>query len=109
MGKPIGGGQQTGAASAAVPSAGVNGKRLGLVTHYFPKVNAAVIKLENDGLKVGERIRIKGATTDLEFDISSLQIDRKPVESAEKGQHIGLSVSERVRCRDEVYKISPTE
>jgi hypothetical protein len=41
------------------------GKEIGAVTHFFDKISVAVIKLKA-GLKAGEKIRIKGATTDFE-------------------------------------------
>ncbi len=76
---------------------------IGIVTHYFPKVKAAVIKLKKP-LTVGDTIQIKGHTTDFKQSISSLQIDRVPIQSAKKGQEIGLLVISRVRQHDVVYK-----
>lgn len=76
---------------------------LGVVTHYFPKVQAAVIKLKAP-LLVGESIKIKGHTTDFTQPITSMQIDHVPVNEAKKGQEIGLLVKSRVRQHDTVYK-----
>lgn len=76
---------------------------IGVVTHYFPHVRAAVIKLKAP-LKVGDIIKIKGHTTDFTQSITSLQIDRIPIAEAKKGQEIGLLVDSRVRQHDEVYK-----
>ena len=73
------------------------------MTHYFPKVRAAVIKLKAP-LSIGDTIKIKGHTTDFKQAISSLQIDRVPINSAKKGQEIGLLVDSRVRQHDAVYK-----
>jgi len=78
-------------------------KILGIVTHYFPKVNAAVIKLKAP-LSVGDTIKIKGHTTDLTQRISSMQINRVSIESAKKGQEIGLLVDSRVRQHDVVQR-----
>jgi len=79
-------------------------KVIGAITHYFPHVQAAVIKLKAP-LSVGETIKIKGHTTDFTQTISSLQIDRVPVNSAKTGQEIGLLVNSRVRQHDLVYKV----
>jgi putative protease len=79
-------------------------KVVGVITHYFPKVNAAVIKLKT-GLGVGDTIKIKGHTTDFTQVISSLQIDHVPVNSAQKGQEVGLLVNSRVRQHDIVTKV----
>ncbi|MBL7151958.1 MAG: translation elongation factor-like protein [Candidatus Omnitrophica bacterium] len=74
-----------------------------MVTHYFPHVNAAVIKLKTP-LSVGDKIRIKGHTTDFIQGISSMQVDRVPINTAKKGQEIGLLVDSRVRQHDIAYK-----
>jgi hypothetical protein len=37
--------------------------------------------------------------------VESMQIDMKDIESADKGQKIGLMVPERVREKDEVFKL----
>lgn len=76
---------------------------IGIVTHYFPHVNAAVIKLKKP-LSNGDHIKIKGHTTDFTQVIDSMQIDHVPVNSAKKGQEIGLLVSSRVRQHDVVTK-----
>ncbi len=76
---------------------------IGIVTHYFPHVRAAVIKLKAP-LSTGGKIRIKGHTTDFVQKITSMQIDRVPINSAKKGQEIGLLVDSRVRQHDLAYK-----
>lgn len=78
-------------------------KAIGIVTHYFPQVRAAVIKLKVP-LSLGESVRIKGHTTDFTQLVDSLQIDRQPITKAKRGQEIGLLVDSRVRRRDAVYK-----
>jgi sRNA-binding protein len=76
---------------------------IGKVTHYFPKVRAAVIKLKAP-LATGDTIKIKGHTTDFKQCVVSLQIDRVPINLAQKGQEIGLLVDSRVRQNDIVTK-----
>lgn len=80
------------------------GKLVGLITHYFPHVQAAVIKLK-EPLTMGNTVKIKGFTTDLTQIITSMQIDRVDISNAKKGDEIGLQVSSRVRQGDKVYKI----
>jgi len=80
------------------------GNLIGLVTHYFPHVQAAVIKLKSP-LTMGDTLKIKGHTTDLTQIITSMQIDRVDISSAKKGDEIGLQVSSRVRQGDKVYKV----
>jgi len=76
---------------------------IGIVTHYFPKVRAAVVKLK-DSLSAGNVIKFKGHTTDFTQAVSSMQIDHVVVDTAKKGQEIGLLVNSRVRQHDIVYK-----
>jgi putative protease len=76
---------------------------IGKVTHYFPKVRAAVIKLKVP-LTVGDKIKIKGHTTDFTQNVNSMQIDRVPINSAKKGDEIGVLVISRVRRNDTVFK-----
>ncbi len=80
-------------------------KLVGEVTHYFTNLGVAVIALK-ESLKEGEKILIEGATTSLEQEAKSMQIDRKPVSEAKAGQSIGLKVMDRVREGDKVYRVS---
>jgi len=80
------------------------GEEIGKVTHYYTKIGVAVIEL-SDTLKVGDTIRIKGATTDFEQPVDSMQIEHEEIEEAEAGQSVGLKVEEHVRKHDVVYKV----
>ena len=82
-----------------------DGKEIGVVSSYFSHVGVAAIKLSNK-LKVGDKVCIKGHTTDFEVDVNSMQIERKEVKTAKKGDHIGIKVSEKVRPNDKVFLIS---
>jgi len=80
-------------------------EKIGEVTHYFPHVNAAAVKLLKSGLKVGDSIYIKGHTTDFKEPVQSIQLDHATIPEGKKGQEIGLLVKSRVRQGDKVYKI----
>lgn len=77
---------------------------IGKVTHYFPHVKAAVIKLKAP-LAAGDTVKIKGHTTDFTQNVTSMQIDHVPLQSAKKGDEIGLLVDSRVRQHDLVIKV----
>jgi putative protease len=79
-------------------------EEVGTVTHYFSKIGVAAVVLTKT-LKRGDRIKIKGATTDFEQVVESMEIDRKPVEVAMPGDMVGIKVKERVRKKDKVYLI----
>jgi translation elongation factor EF-1alpha len=57
-------------------------------------------------LKVGDKIRIKGHTTELEMTVESMQIDNAQVAEAKAGDSIGVKVRDKVRSGDKVYKIT---
>jgi len=80
------------------------GKEVGKIRHYFDKIQVAVVDV-TDSLKIGDKIRIKGAQTDFEQTIDSMQIDRQPVSEAKKGDAIGMKVSQPVRENDRVYLV----
>ena len=78
---------------------------VGVVEHYFGKIQVAAIRILNGTLRVGEKIRIKGATTDFTQDVSSMQIEHSSVDEAKEGDVIGLKVIDKVREGDKVYKV----
>lgn len=80
-------------------------EKIGKITHYFPHVNAAAVKLLKSGLKVGDSVYIKGHTTDFKEIVNSIQLDHAAIPEGKKGQEIGLLVKSRVRQGDSVYKI----
>lgn len=81
-------------------------EEVGKVTHYFSKIGVGAITLSGE-LKLGDRIKIKGATTDFEQLVGSMQIEGRPVEQAGPGDSIGLKVKEKVREGDVVYRLEP--
>lgn len=76
---------------------------IGNIAHFFSKINVAVVDLTVP-LAVGDRILIKGPTTDIEQTVESMQIDRINIQRAESGQSIGLKVTQTVKEKDVVYK-----
>jgi putative protease len=80
-------------------------KLVGRVTHYFTNIGVAVVEITEGELKVGNKIHIKGATSDFEQTVESMQIEHENVEKAKKGQAIGLKVDQQAREGDQVYKI----
>jgi hypothetical protein len=76
---------------------------IGHITHFFSKINVAVVELTAP-LAVGDRILVKGPTTDFEQPVDSMQIEHANIQKAEAGQSIGLKMAEHARERDIVYK-----
>jgi len=59
-------------------------KLIGRITHYFTNIGVAVVELTDGKLSVGDKIHIKGATSDFEQMIDSMQIEHESVEKAKK-------------------------
>ncbi len=77
---------------------------VGTVSDFFARPVVAGIDLTG-ALQVGDTIRIRGHTTDLELQIASMQVDRQEVSGAQAGQSIGVKVPDRVRPGDRVFKV----
>jgi putative protease len=52
-------------------------------------------------------IHIKGHTTDFQDTVTSMQIEHQPIQTAKKGDIIGLKVSGKCHEKDIVYKVLP--
>jgi translation initiation factor IF-2 len=78
---------------------------IGKVMDFFARPVVAGIDVSGS-LKVGDKIHIKGHTTDLEVTVASMQIDNQNVTEAKKGQSVGIKVPDRVRQGDVVYRVS---
>lgn len=82
----------------------IKGELVGEVFTYFSHVEVAGIKVTGT-MRVGDKIRIKGATTDFEQTIDSMQIERQEVQEAKAGDSIGIKVKDKVRGGDKVYVV----
>ena len=80
----------------------VKGKEIGNIFSYYSNIGVAAIKLTGI-LKIGDKIHVKGATTDFEQTVDSMQIEGKDVEKAKKGDDIGIKVKDKVRNNDKVF------
>ena len=78
---------------------------IGNVTDFFAKPVVAGIELSGT-LKIGDKIRIKGSTTDIELAVESMQIERVNITEASPSDLIGIKVPDRVRRGDKVYKVT---
>lgn len=81
-------------------------EEIGRVMDYFARIGVIGIDLTGR-LRVGDRIRVKGHTTDFEQVVQSIQIEHEPVEEAKAGDKIGIKVTERCRGGDRVYRVGP--
>ncbi len=80
-------------------------EEIGKVSDFYAHPVVAAFELTAP-LNVGDRIRIRGHTTDLELTVDSIQIDNTSVQTAKAGDSVGIKVPERVRTHDTVYQIT---
>ena len=76
---------------------------VGHILHFFSKISVAVLELTAP-LAVGDRILVKGPSTDFEQAVESMQIEHENIQRAEAGQSVGLKLAQRAKERDAVYK-----
>ena len=82
------------------------GERIGAVTHYYGNVSVAIIKLEpGAALRVGDKIHIRGHTSDFGQRVESLQVGHAPVSEVGPNDDFGLKVIAHAREHDVVYKV----
>ncbi len=79
--------------------------KIGEVFHYFGKIGVAAIRLTDGSLAVGETIAIQGPSTNFSQTVEAMQIEHGAVQRAERGQEVGVKVSDRAREKDLVYKV----
>lgn len=79
-------------------------KAIGKISHYFSKINVAVIDL-TAGLKVGEKISIEGRGQVVEQVVTSMQIEHENIPEAKAGQSVGLKTDKPVKDGDAVFKV----
>ncbi len=79
----------------------------GKVTHWYPKLKVAAVRLTARGVRAGERFLVTGPTTGVvEGVIDPLRAEDAAADSAAKGAEITFPVPELVREGDKFYILS---
>ncbi|OHB84735.1 MAG: hypothetical protein A2V98_23505, partial [Planctomycetes bacterium RBG_16_64_12] len=78
-------------------------EEIGRITHYFGHIQVAAIEITSGTLRVGDKIRIKGHTSDFTQTVDSMQIEKESVEEAGVGEAVGIKVVEHARVHDAVF------
>ncbi|MDX1607766.1 MAG: hypothetical protein R3251_00950 [Candidatus Spechtbacterales bacterium] len=76
----------------------------GKVTHYYPHLGVAAVKVEYPVAK-GDHIVIAGRSTNFEEDVDSMEFEHHKIKEAHIGEEVGIKVHEKAREGDEVYKV----
>ena len=80
-------------------------EEIGKVSDFFARPVVAGVELTGT-LKLGDKIHIKGHTTDMELIVDSMQIDNVNVQEAGAGDSVGIKVADRVRRGDAIYRVT---
>jgi putative protease len=85
--------------------AAMAGLKVGKVTHYYDKLGVAIVELESN-LSVGDSVRFeRGGEEMYEQKVESMQVEHNQIESAKKGDSVGLKVDKEVKEGAEVFKV----
>jgi len=79
--------------------------QIGTVSDFFAKPVVAGIQLTAP-LKVGDKIIIRGHTTNLDLTVGSMQINNVNIQEAKAGDAVGIKLPDRVRKGDAVYRVT---
>lgn len=77
-------------------------RAIGKVIHYWTRLSVAGVELI-DSLQVDDWIHLRGATTDFQQRVTSMQLDHRYINEAQPGQQVGILVADRVRTGDTVF------
>ncbi len=84
-------------------SAQVKKVLVGHVYRYLPKIGVAEVKMDHRGLILGDQIIFEGHKTFVEAAVNSMQKDGQPVQSAKKGESVGIKTASPVRVNDKLF------
>lgn len=79
--------------------------KVGTVNHYYDKIGVAIIDLTGS-LGIGDTIKIVRDEDEFTQKVTSMQIEHEKLETAKKGQVIGIKVDKPVKEKAIVYKIN---
>ena len=77
-------------------------KKIGKVTHYYGNIGVAIIELSGK-LSKGDKVKFEGGKTEFDQTIDSMQMEHKEIDSASKGDVVGIKVDQKVGDGVEVY------
>lgn len=79
--------------------------KVGQVVHFYDKISVAIVKLEAE-LKVGDKVKFKHGDQEFDQSIRSMEVDHHAIESAQKGDEVGIKVDQKAKPGTEVYSVN---
>ena len=76
--------------------------KVGKVIHYYDKIGVAVVEVLKS-IKAGDTIKISGHDNEFTQTVVSMQIEHEILQTAKKGQSVGLKVDQAVKEGDELF------
>ena len=76
---------------------------VGTVTHWFGHISVAGVSLTAP-LAVGDRIHIKGHSTDIVQTVGSMQIEHEKIDRAGPGDDVALAVEGHAHEHDLIFR-----
>lgn len=82
-------------------------KKVGSVSHYYDKIQVAVVKLTKGDLKIGDSVEFvaKDGSTFTQT-VSSMQIEHANIDIAKSGDEFGLKVEKPVKTNSPINKVA---
>lgn len=80
--------------------------QIGKVTHYYDKIDVAVVEVKNQPLKVGDMVKVSGHDQEFTQKIASLQVEHKQVKEVPVGETCGMKVDQPVKDGDLLYLVT---
>jgi hypothetical protein len=77
---------------------------VGVVDDYYGHLSVITLTVQSP-LRVGDKIHVRGHTTDMSETLESMQIDHVPVTEAKVGDPIGIKAVGKCRAGDYLYKV----
>lgn len=78
--------------------------KVGKVIHFYDKIGVAIVELDGT-LSVGDKIKfVRGGEDIAEEVVESIQVEHQKLDTANKGDVIGLKVSKEIKEGAEVFK-----
>lgn len=74
--------------------------------HYYPKAGVGQFVIENQELRVGDKVLISGPTTgQQEVTVTGMKVNGKAGDVAVKGDKVTMSLPFRIRLSDKLFKV----
>ena len=77
---------------------------VGKVIHFYDKMGVAIVRL-NKKIKVGDKLKFVKGDNSFEQEVSSMQIEHKPILEGKKGLEVGVKVNQKTLDGTLVYLV----